>query len=104
MFGITRDRVLHSKGRIARANRVILMGERGAEKGHDPVSHDPADHAFIVVDCLQHVIEHGVEELLRLFRIAICYYSQRPDDIRKQDSDLLAFTFEIAFRCQYPVG
>ena len=83
---------------------MIFMGERGAEKGHDPIPHDPVDHAFIVVDCLQHVIEDGIEEPLRLFLIAICYYSQRPNDIREQDSDLLAFTFEIAFRRQYPVG
>jgi len=83
---------------------MIFMGERGAEKGHDPIPHDPVDHAFIVVDCLQHVIEDGIEEPLRLFRIAICYYSQRPNDIREQDGDLLAFTFEIAFRRQYPVG
>ena len=80
------------------------MGERGAEKGHDPISHDPVDHAFIVVDGLEHGIEDGIEQPLRLFRIAIRYYSQRPDDIRKQHSDLLAFTFKIAFRCQYPVS
>jgi|GEM_PF-6797164 len=52
----------------------------------------------------QHVIEHGIEEPLRLFRIAICYYSQRPNDIRKQDSDLFPFSFKITFRCQYSVG
>jgi hypothetical protein len=83
---------------------MIFMSERGAKKGHDPISHDPVDHAFIVVDCLQHGIENGIEEPLRLFRIAICYYSQRPNDIGKQDGDLLALTFEIAFRRQYPVS
>jgi hypothetical protein len=57
-----------------------------------------------VVDCFQHVIEDGIQEPLRLFRIAIRYYSQRSNDIRKQDSDLLAFAFKITLRCQYPVG
>jgi hypothetical protein len=79
------------------------MGEGGAEKGHDPVSHHPVDHAFIVMHRFQHVIEHGIEEPLRLFRIAICYYSQRSNDIRKKDSDLFAFSFKITFRCQYSV-
>ena len=78
---------------------MIFMCEWGAEEGHDPISHYSVDHAFIVVHCFQHIVEDGVEESLRLFWISICYYFQRPNDVCKQDSDLLAFALKIGFRC-----
>ena len=37
---------------------------------------------------------------MRLFGIAICYDFHRPHNVRKQDSDLLSFAFEIALRGQ----
>ena len=45
---------------------MVLMGERGAEQRHDPVAHYPVDHALIVMDGFEHVIENGIEESLRL--------------------------------------
>jgi len=74
---------------------MIFVGEGGAEKGHDPISHHSVDHTFIVVDRLQHIIEDGIEEPLRFFWIAICYNAERSHDVRKQDGNLLAFTFKI---------
>jgi hypothetical protein len=32
-------RLLHAEGGVAGAHATILVGERGAEQGHDPVAH-----------------------------------------------------------------
>ena len=33
------DRLLHPQGSVARAHRVVLVGEGRAEEGHDPIAH-----------------------------------------------------------------
>ena len=40
LLGVLLDRLLHPQRRVARAHRVILVGERGAEQRHDPVAHE----------------------------------------------------------------
>jgi len=50
---------------------MILMGDRGAEEGHNSVAHNPVHGAFVVVDRLNHAFEHRVEELLRGLGVAL---------------------------------
>ncbi len=50
---------------------MVFVGERRAEKGHDPVAHHLIDGALVPVDGLHHVFEHGIEELACFFRISI---------------------------------
>ncbi|ANW03968.1 hypothetical protein LMTR13_31315 [Bradyrhizobium icense] len=57
-----------------------------------------------MMDGFEHVIENGIEELLCFLRVAICYYSERSDDVGKQHGDLFAFPLKIAFRRHYPDG
>jgi hypothetical protein len=73
---------------------MILVRNRRAEEGHDPVAHNPADGAFIAVDCLDHPFEHRVEELLRSLGVAIGKHLHRTPDIREEHGDLLAFTVD----------
>jgi hypothetical protein len=57
-----------------------------------------------MMDGLEHVIENGIEELLRFLGIAIRYDPERPDDVREKHGDLFALALEIALRRHYPGG
>jgi hypothetical protein len=39
VLAVLLDRFLHPQRRIARAHRVILVGDRRSEQRHDPVAH-----------------------------------------------------------------
>ena len=65
-------RVLHPQSGIAGPHGMVLVGERGAEEGHDAVAHGLVDGALVTVDGLHHALEHRIEELTRLLRVAIC--------------------------------
>jgi hypothetical protein len=60
------QRLLHPERGVARAHRVILVGERRAEQRHDPVAHHLVDGALVAVHGLHHALEHGIEDLARL--------------------------------------
>jgi hypothetical protein len=57
-----------------------------------------------MVDGFEHMIEHRVEELLRLLGVAICNDSKRPYDVRKQHGDLLTFALKLTLRRHDPDG
>jgi hypothetical protein len=58
LLGVSLHRFLHPQGGVARPHRVVLVGERGPEEGHDPVAHDSP---FVAMDGLHHAFEHGIE-------------------------------------------
>src|SRR6266436_3017829 len=64
------DCLLHAQRRITGAHRVILMGNRRAEKGHDAVAHHEVHGPLVVMHRLHHAIEHRLEDGTRLLRIA----------------------------------
>ena len=88
--------LLHAEGRVGRAHRVVLVGERRAEEGHDPVSHDLVDGALVVVNGLHHALEHRVEQSPRLLGVAVGEQLHRALQIREQDGHLLALALERA--------
>ena len=45
--------------------------DRRAEQRHDPVAHHLAHRAAVLLDGFAHVLEHRIEQLARLFRIAV---------------------------------
>src|SRR5207247_1859937 len=51
--------LLHPEGGVARADGVILVGDRRAEEGHDAVAHDLVHGALVVMAGLDHALEHG---------------------------------------------
>ena len=74
---------------------MILVGERRAEEGHDPVAHNPVHGALVAVDRLDHAFEHRVEEeLLRILGVAVSKQLHRTLDIGEQHGDLLPLTLE----------
>ena len=73
---------------------MILVGDRRAEEGHDPVAHDPVHGALVAVDRLNHAFEHRVEELLRVLGVAVSKQLHRTLDVGEQHGDLLALALE----------
>ncbi len=82
--------VLHPERRVARPHGVILVCERGAEQGHDPVAHDLVHRPLVPVDGLHHPLQDGVEKLARLLGVAISKQFHRPFQVSEEDRDLLA--------------
>jgi hypothetical protein len=87
-------RLLHAQGGVAGTHGVILVGEGRAEEGHDTVAHDLVHRAFVVVDGVHHVLEHGIEELARLFGIAIGEQLHGALEVGKEHRHLLALALE----------
>ena len=88
------QRLLHPQRGVARPHGVILVGERRAEERHDPVAHHLVDGALVAVDRLHHPLEHGVEELARLLRVAVGQQLHRALEVGEEHGDLLALAFE----------
>src|SRR5204863_4890005 len=69
--------ILHSERGTRSAHSVILRGDRRTEQRHDPVAHHLAHRAAVLLDGFAHVLEYRVEQLARLFRIAIGHQFHR---------------------------
>ena len=104
LFGVPLDRLLHSERRVASAHRVVLVGERRAEERHDPVAHHLIHRAFVAVDRLHHALQHGVEDLARLLRIAVGEELHRALEVGEEDGDLLALALEGGLGREDPLG
>jgi hypothetical protein len=73
---------------------VILVGQRRAEEGHDPVAHHLVHRALVAVHRLHHAFEHGVEDLPRLLGIAVGEQLHRALEVGEEHGDLLALALE----------
>ena len=96
LFTIVTDRLLHGQRRIAGAHGMIFMGEWRPKQGHDAIPHDLVHRPLIAVHRGHHALQHRIEELARLFRIAVRQQFHRALEVGKQHGDLLAFTFQRA--------
>ena len=96
VFGVAPDRLLYAEGSVAGADGVVLVGQRRAKESHDPVAHHLVDGALVVMHRLDHVLEHGVEQALRLLGVAVGEQLHRTLQVREQDRHLLALALERA--------
>ena len=97
------DRVLHPQRRVAGAKRVILVRQRRAEEGHDPVAQDLVDGALVVVDRLHQGFEDRVEDLPRFLRIPVGQELERALQIGEEHGDLLALAPERLAHAQHAI-
>ena len=88
--------LLHAQRRVAGAYRMIFMGNRRAEEGHNAIPHHLVDSALVAVHGLDHALQDRVQQLAGLLGVALRQQLHRPLQVRKQHRDLLAFTFESA--------
>jgi hypothetical protein len=60
VLSIALYQLLHPERRIARPDRVVLVGEGCAEQSHDPIAHDLVHRALVAVDGLHHAFKNWV--------------------------------------------
>jgi hypothetical protein len=89
-------RLLHPERCVTGTDSVILVGQRRAEQGHNPVAHHLVDRAFVMVDGLYHSLEDGVKDLPRVLWIAVGQQLHRALEIGEEHGDLLALPLEGA--------
>ena len=94
LLGIALDSGLHVEGGVAGAHGVIFVGQWRPEQGHDSVASHLADGALVAMDGVHHSFDHGVEQLVGLFRIAIGEHFQRTLEVGKENGDLLSLAFQ----------
>jgi hypothetical protein len=75
---------------------VILVGDRRAEQGHDPITGVLIDRAFDAVDALGENGEKAVENLVPGFRIHLFGQIHRAFDVGEQHRHLLALAVQRA--------
>ena len=85
---------LHGQRRIAGPHRMVLMRQGRPKQRHDAIAHDLVDRAFVAVHGGHHAFQHGIEELPRLFRIAVGQQLHGAFEVGKQHRDLLALAFQ----------
>jgi hypothetical protein len=71
LLGILAHPILYGQGGVAGPHRVVLMGDRGAEQGHDPVAEHAADYALIAVDGVNHDLDRPVEQPLGVLGVQV---------------------------------
>ena len=98
--GTSRSPCRGAERRVAGADGVVLLGQWGAEERHDAVAHHLVHRALIAVHGLPHALQHRVQQLACLLRVALGEQLQRALEVREEHGDLLAFPLERALRGQ----
>ena len=88
--GIRLHRHLHGEYGIARPHSMILTRDRCPEQRHDAVPHDLVDRALVLMDGRHHALQHRVEEVAGLLRVAVGQQLHQGLQVGEQDGDLLA--------------
>ena len=96
LLGAAADGVLHGERGVAGAHRVVLVGERRAEQGHDAVAQHLVDHAFVAVHRLHHGADRRIEQLMDALGVATSDQLERTLDVGEQHGDLLALALDRA--------
>ena len=73
---------------------MILVRQRRTEQRHQAVAHDGVHGAFVAMHGLDHALEHRVEQLLHLLRVAVGDHLHRAFDVGEQHGDQLALAFQ----------
>ncbi len=58
-------------GSMASSLRMVFMGQGGAEKGHDPISGEPVDGAFALVDFIHQDFKAAIHDFMNILRIQV---------------------------------
>ena len=100
VIGVTGDRLLHPKRRVACTHGVILMSKRRAEQGENSIAHDLIDGTLIAVDRFDHPFEHAMKQLPGVLGVAVSDQFHRPLHIGEQHRDVLSFASKGRSRCE----
>ncbi len=101
---VAADGLLHGERGVAGADGVILVSQRRAEQRHDAIAHDLVDGALVTVHRLHHAVEDGVQQLARLFRVAVGEQLEGAFHVGEEHRDLLALPLERMARGEDLLG
>jgi hypothetical protein len=104
LLGVLLYGVLHAQRRVAGSDRVILVGEGGAEEGHDPVAHDLVDRPLVAVDRFHHPFEDRIEDGAGFLGVAVSKEFHGALKVGEEHCHLLALAFERGPRRQDALG
>ena len=90
------DVVEHLQRRVAGPPRVVLVGDRGAEDGHDPVAGELVDGALEALDRLGQDREEALHDLAPLLGVLLLGEVHRAADVGEQHRHLLALAVVLA--------
>ena len=96
LLGIGPDGSVHRESRIAGAQGMVFMRQRGPEQGHNAIAHDLIHRPLIAVHRRHHPLQHGIEELPGLLRIAVGQQFHGAPEVSEEDRNLLALAFQGA--------
>ena len=88
--GVLADVVEHLQRRVTGAPRVVLVGDRRAEDGHDPVAGELVDGALEAVHGIGEGGEEALHDRVPLLGILALGHVHRALDVGEEDGDLLA--------------
>jgi hypothetical protein len=99
LLGVATHGFLHGQGGVAGAHGVVLMRHRRSKQCHDAVAHDLIHRALIAVHSRHQALEHRIQDVPRLFGVAVGEQFHRALEVGEQYRDLLAFALQGAARC-----
>jgi hypothetical protein len=88
------ERFSEVEGRVARAMGVVLVGDGGAEEGHDPVAEELVDRPFEAVNAFREDLEEATEDSAPFFGVEVFGDVHGPLDVREHHGHLLALALE----------
>ncbi len=88
--GVLGDVVEHAQRREAGATGVVLVGDRRAEDGHDPVAGEFVDRALEAAHLIGENREEALHDPAPLLRVVLLGQVHRALDVGEQHGDLLA--------------
>ncbi len=107
--GVLADVVEHRQGRVTGAACMVLVGDGGAEDGHDPVAGELVDGALEAVHGVGEGREEALHDRVPLLGVLLLGQVHRSLDVGKEDGDLLALATGLgglahaaeAYACTY---
>ena len=94
--GVGGDVVEHLQRRVTGAARMVLVGDRGAEDGHDPVAGELVDGALEALDRLGEDGEEALHDLAPLLRVLPLGQVHRAAHVGEEHRHLLALAIVLA--------
>ena len=75
---------------------VVLVGDRGAEEGHEAVAEELVDRALVAVDLGEGEGEEAVDDPVIFLRASLRRQLGRADDVAEEDAHLFPFALDRA--------
>ena len=94
LLAVAGDGIADGQRGVEGAARCVLVGDRCAEEGHDPVAQDVVHCALVAVDRVHHQLDRGVHEPPCFFRINALQQFHRAAQVGEERRDLLSLALE----------